>query len=63
MYLWLMLFVAFINQFITGSKPKKPDLTILIFLSFMFFILNSFFSIMLETNRIKKPGLKNLYGT
>lgn len=40
MFLCLMLFAPFINQFINGEKPTYRDLTILIAVMFFFFVAN-----------------------
>lgn len=40
MFLCLMLFAPFINQFINGDKPSSKDILILLSITFVFFFLN-----------------------
>ncbi len=52
MFICLMLFAPFINQYINGIKPSTSDLLILIVVSFIFFIMNTISSMAQEIKGI-----------
>jgi surface polysaccharide O-acyltransferase-like enzyme len=45
MFICLMIFVPFINKFITGEKPTGGELALLVSVSFPFFLLNTIASV------------------
>jgi surface polysaccharide O-acyltransferase-like enzyme len=53
MFICLMIFVPFINKFIMGEKPTARDLSVLIGVSFPFFLLNTVASVAINIYDLK----------